>query len=100
MTPDAILRLKATTAGSTIGPRSWDLGCLAVWSGGPKAEALFRARQLAELAGADPIEVSRWAIVRAISSALLGYQRQDFRQFEECSTAVPVLIEQWSEINS
>ena len=76
----------------TFGPKAWDLGCLASWSGRPKREAVNVSIELANISGEDPKEISRWAITRTITSANLGYQRGNKIQYKECLEAVPFFL--------
>ena len=84
--------------GGTLGPKAWDLGCLASWSGRPKREAVNVSIELANISGEDPKEISRWAITRTITSANLGYQRGNKIQYKECLEAVPFLLEQFNKL--
>lgn len=84
----------------TFGPKTWDIGCLAAWSGRPKLEAVDTACGLAKISDTDEKEVARWAIIRTIASANLGFQRGNLTQYKECSEAIPVLLKQFDKLKS
>lgn len=81
-----------------VGPRSWDLGCLAAWNGDHKQQTYNHAIEIAELVNADPLEVLRWAVIRIIASALLGFQRGADRQADECQRAAELLLAAHSQL--
>jgi streptomycin 6-kinase len=82
------------------GPRSWDIGCLAAWSGSPKREAVKKAVYIADLVDVDQTESARWAIVRTIASSALGHRRQNYQQRDDCLQSLPELKNDFEELRS
>ena len=81
-----------------LGPPAVDLGALGAWGGAARVESLNNALRLAEIAGVDPLEPARWAVVSIIADANMCHSRGDADQRRECLSAAKILLDQFDDL--